>query len=156
MNKLIHHAALALALAVASISASAQGQVSVKFAPKMTDVPRDLPDRESMEYLFTEHLKELAAKLPAGQELKVQFTDIDLAGEVFPRVAVQNIRVMRDWPRLKFNYQIEQDGKVLRSGERELKDMNYQMTYHGFRNDSYGYEKQLLDEWFHKDVLAAR
>jgi hypothetical protein len=159
MKKLIHHAAMALALAAVSVSALAG--VKVTFAPpeKMTDVPRDKPDRESMEFLFTEHLNKLASQLPAGQELKVEFTDIDLAGDVFPRVAVQNIRVMKgraDWPRLKIRYSVEQDGKVLRSGERELKDMNYQMSYHGFRNDIYGYEKQLLDDWFKKDVLAAR
>jgi hypothetical protein len=53
-------------------------------------------------------------------------------------------------------YSIEQDGKVLRSGERELADRNYQLSVNSYRNEMYSYEKQMLAEWFKKDVLAGQ
>jgi hypothetical protein len=143
----------------ASTVASAAATVSFVSPEKMTDVPRFSSDRESMEMAFREHLDQLAAKLPTGQELKVEFLDIDLAGDVFPRVPVRDIRVMKgraDWPRMHLRYTIEQDGKVLRSGDRELADSNYLMGSNFYRSELYGYEKQLLDDWFRKDVLAAR
>ena len=126
---------------------------------KMTDVPHNFRDRENMEYQFREHLDQLAAKLPAGQELKVDFLDIDLAGDEFPRVAVQNIRVLKgqaDWPRLHLRYSIEQDGRVVSSGERQLANPSYLMTVNRYGSDMYSHEKQMLDDWFYKDIQPRR
>ena len=109
--------------------------------------------------VFRDHLNELASKLPAGQELKVEFIDIDLAGDVFPRVPVRDIRVMKgqaDWPRMHLRYSIEQDGKVLRSGDRELSDPNYLMGSRSYNQDLYGHDKQMLDDWFRKEIMPAR
>lgn len=159
MNKLILQAAVAIALSAASVHAFAGATVTYVNPDKMTDVPKFDSELESMEALFREHVDMLAARLPAGQELKVEFLDIDLAGDVFPRVPVQDVRIMRgraDWPRIHLRYSVEQDGKVLRSGERRLADMNYLMGYNRYNNDLYGHEKQMLDDWFRKDVLAAR
>ncbi|SFU93497.1 DUF3016 domain-containing protein [Pseudoduganella namucuonensis] len=159
MNKLILQAAMALAFTAASGYACAGATVTYVNPDKMTDVPRFNSELESMEALFREHVDKLAAKLPAGQELKVEFLDIDLAGDVFPRVPVQDVRIMRgraDWPRIHLRYSVEQDGKVLRSGERRLADAAYLMGYNHYNNELYGHEKQMLDDWFRKDVLAAR
>jgi hypothetical protein len=159
MSHLIRNAVAAIGGMIACAIASAAATVSFIHPEKMTDVPRFGSDLESMEMIFREHIDELAAKLPAGQELKVEFLDIDLAGDVFPRVAVRDIRVLKgmaDWPRMHLRYSIEQDGKVLRSGDRELADPNYLMGSSSFRNEIYVHEKKLLDEWFKKDVLAQR
>lgn len=159
MSKFIGKACLVVAGLVAAASASAAATVTYINPEKMTDVPRFASDRESMEMIFREHLNQLAAKLPAGQELKVEFLDIDLAGDVFPRVPVRDIRVMKgqaDWPRMHLRYSIEQDGKVLRSGDRELADPNYLMGSRSYNQDLYGHEKQMLDDWFRKEIVPAR
>lgn len=159
MKHLIRRAGLAICGLIACGVASAAATVSFVHPEKMTDVPHFSSDLESMEMIFSEHIDELAAKLPAGQELKVEFLDIDLAGDVFPRVAVRDIRVMKgraDWPRMHLRYSIEQDGKVLRSGERELADPNYLMNSSTFRNEIYSHEKKLLDDWFRKEGLVTR
>jgi hypothetical protein len=151
-------AAMALLL-LTSAGACAAAKVTYVNAEKMTDVPRFASELEAMEAAFSEHIETLAAKLPAGQELTVEFLDIDLAGEVFPRVPVRDVRVLKgraDWPRMHLRYRIEQDGKVLRSGDREIADPNYLMGSNRYERDLYGHEMQLLDDWFRKEILAAR
>ena len=158
MNKLIPYLTFAVLCMVASASASAAATVTYVNPDKMTDVPRDKRDREKMEEDLLEHFNKLAAKLPAGQELKVEILDIDLAGDVFPRVAIQNVRVFRgrgDFPHIHLRYRIEQDGKLISSGERELTDMAYMMGFNRYRDDLFGHEKQLLDDWFRKDVVSS-
>jgi hypothetical protein len=159
MNKFIRNAGAAAAFLLASTSALAAATVTFINPEKMTDVPRFSSDRESMEMTFRDHLNALASQLPAGQELKVEFIDIDLAGDVFPRVPVRDIRVMKgqaDWPRMHIRYSIEQDGKVLRSGDRELSDPNYLMGSRSYNQDLYGHDKQMLDDWFRKEIMPAR
>jgi len=152
MKKLIHAALLMLVAA----SASAAANVTFVEIDKMTDVPHDFHKREDMQFLFREHLNLLSEKLPAGQVLKVDFLDIDLAGDEFPRVAVRDIRVLKgqaDWPRMHLRYRIEQDGKVVGSGESKLSDPGYLMGVNRYDRDLYGHEKQMLDDWFKKEVL---
>lgn len=159
MVKLFPYAAL-IAIAVAG-SAHASAALTLNFADtkNMTDVPRYQADREIMEEQFRELFDTLSSRLPAGQQLKVDIIDVDLAGEVFPRVAIQNVRVMNgrtDPPRIELRYSIEQDGKVLGSGERKLVNYGYQ---HGFNSDSdevFSHEKQLIKDWFHKEFRVPR
>ena len=159
MRGLTCGAAMALLFLLTSAGASAAAKVSYVEAEKMTDVPRFASEREAMEATFREHIETLAAKLPAGQELTVEFLDIDLAGDVFPRVPVRDIRVLKgqaDWPRMHLRYSLEQDGKVLRSGDQEIADPNYLMGSNRYQQELYGHEKHLLDDWFRKQILAAR
>ena len=154
----LKRAAIVIASLIIATGASAAATVSFINPEKMTDVPHFSSDLESMETVFREHLDELASRLPAGQELKVEFVDIDLAGDVFPRVAIRDIRVMKgraDWPRMHLRYSIGQDGKVLRSGDGEIADPNYLMGSSTYNNELYGHEKKLLDDWFRKEGLAA-
>lgn len=144
---------------IATGMASAAVTVNYVNTDKMTDVPRFETERRSMEIDFREFFEELAKKLPAGQDLKLDILDIDLAGDVFPRVPIRDVRVTKgsyDFPRIHLRYSIEQDGKVLRSGERELADRNYQLNVNSYRNEMYNYEKQMLSEWFKKDILAGQ
>ncbi len=149
-------------LAVASLmlaQAAIAANVSYVNPEKMTDVPRHQGDREAMEKIFTEHLATLEARLPKGQQLTVEVLDIDLAGDVFPRVAIQDVRVMKDTgdrPAMHLRYRIEQDGKVVSSGERELSSFGYLSTSNRYGTDLYAHEKQMLDDWFRKDVLPRR
>jgi len=159
MSKIIIQAAAGLALLAASAGAFAGATVTFVDIAKMSDVPRHIKDRESMEYIFREHINRLSEKLPAGQVLKVDFLDIDLAGDEFPRVAVRDIRVLKgtaDWPRIHLRYSVEENGQVIRSGEEKLADPNYQMHTNFYDREIYSYEKQMLDDWFKKSVLPAR
>lgn len=152
-------AAAAIIFAAATASAAAEANVTYVKTAEMTDVPRHYKDLETMEYTFTEFLKQLSEKLPAGQVLKVEFLDIDLAGDVFPRVPVRDIRVTKgqaDWPRIHLRYSIEQDGKIISSGEKKLADPNYQMSFNRYNQELYAYEKQMLDNWFRKEILPAK
>jgi hypothetical protein len=159
MSTFILKAAAGAVLLAASAGALAAATVTFVNIAEMTDVPHHPKDRETMEYAFREHLNHLSERLPAGQVLKVEFLDIDLAGDEFPRVAVRDIRVIKsqtDRMSMHFRYSIEQDGQVLRSGERNLHDAAYTLGANYYDREQYGYEKQMLDDWFRKDVLPAR
>jgi hypothetical protein len=100
-----------------------------------------------------QHFDKLAAALPAGQQLKVDVTDIDLAGETSPtRFHGRDVRVLKgraDWPRMNLSYSITQGDKVIKSGQEKLSDMDYQHSRSHYANDdALRYEKNMLDQWF--------
>ena len=105
-----------------------------------------------------QHFDKLGAQLPQGQELKVEVLDIDLAGQIEPRSrGTHDIRVLRggaDWPMIQLRYSIESQGKVLKSGEKRVADMNYLQNHINkyAANEPLRYEKRMLDDWF-KAVL---
>lgn len=159
MKTMLRATGLAALLLTAGLAVA--GTATVTYGPldKMTDVPRFASDREGMEEHFREHVARLAEQLPAGQQLKVEFVDIDLAGDQFPRVAIQDVRVLKgraDWPRMELRWSVEQDGTVVNSGTSKVADPNYLMSSKRYDNEMYGYEKEMLDDWFRKEVLKKR
>lgn len=148
------------AVAALLASSAVMAQVSVTYVKPedFSDVPRGVIDRDRTLKDFTDYFKTLDKKLPAGQQLKIEVLDIDLAGRLYPRRAADDIRVMNggaDWPRMQLKYTLEQDGQVLRSGEEQLSNMNYQQGRLGgyFDSDPLRYEKQMLDDWFNKSIV---
>lgn len=107
--------------------------------------------RESTFYNLEEHIAKLAEKLPEGQVLKIDVTDVDLAGDTMAG-GIDQIRIVKDiyFPRINFSYQlVSTDGNVIESAEVILKDMSFLMGSRlRYRNESLGYEKNMLDEWF--------
>ena len=103
---------------------------------------------------LTEHLTELAAKLPETQTLKIKVTDVDLAGDIRYMVGPNNqtLRVVDDlyFPRMEFSYQVlDSNQKVLKSGDENIKDMSFNSGIQRSKStESYHYEKQLLSDWF--------
>lgn len=99
---------------------------------------------------FEKHFSKLAEKLPEGQVLKINVTDVDLAGDA--KFNMERIRIVKDiyFPRIEFSYQVvDSEGNILRSGEENLKDMSFMMRGGPkYSNDLLGYEKRMLDEWF--------
>lgn len=97
------------------------------------------------------HIAELAEQLPEGQTLKMDVTDVDLAGDV-RFGTMDRIRVVKEMysPRLEFSYKlVGKDGKVIKSGQENIRDMTFMSgSLLKYRNDSFGYEKKLLDDWF--------
>ena len=126
-----------------------ENYVDMPFAPWEKDtVMKDLQG----------HFNKLGAKLPQGQDLKVEVLDIDLAGQIEPRSrGTHDLRILRgraDWPTIQLRYSIESQGKVVKSGEARVNDMNYLQNHINrySANESLRYEKRMLDDWF-KTVL---
>ncbi len=100
---------------------------------------------------FEKHFAKLASKLPEGQVLKIDVTDVDLAGDTHAG-GINRMRIVKEIysPRMNFSYQLENaDGSEVTAGEIKLKDMNFMSTSNlRYRHESLGYEKKMLDEWF--------
>jgi len=106
---------------------------------------------------FEKHFAKLAATLPEGQTLKIDVTDVDLAGDTNAG-GINRMRIVKHMysPRMNFSYQLlDADGKVIQSEEVVLKDMNFMSGSNlKYRNKSLGYEKKMLDDWFEETFKA--
>ena len=109
--------------------------------------------RERTFKTLEKHLTKLAARLPETQLLKVNVTDLDLAGRI-DYVSNNSIRVVKeiDIPSIEFSYQLlNADESVDKSGEVDLKDMNFMRhTSLKYNHESLSYEKRMLESWFYK------
>jgi hypothetical protein len=140
--------------------AHAAGKVEVSYVEpdKFADLGWGTMDRERALQQMTRVLEEFAARLPDGQTLKFEVTDIDLAGEQRPGRA-QDLRVLRgmaDWPVVSFRYTLLAGNSTVKSGEAKVYDMAYQ---HG-TIDSVGtnlpYERRMLRKWFAENIGPVR
>ena len=146
------------AAGVAALTAgAAQAGATVTYidADKFIDVPFSPVDRERVLKQLTEHFERLGKQLPAGQDVKIEVTEIDLAGRIeHTRRAGNEIRLLTggaDWPRMHLRYTLTQDGKVVNSGEADLASLNYLHDMNMYSSgESLRHEKQMIDEWFGK------
>src|ERR1035437_3489322 len=94
-------AAAGLLLISASVS-GATFTVTFTKPENYADMPRSPADKEQVLQGLKEHLTKLGARLPPDQDLTLEITDIDLAGELKPNVRHANeIRILKgnaDWP----------------------------------------------------------
>jgi hypothetical protein len=138
--------------------------VSVTFtkSDQYIDVPFSPSDREDTLKTLRQHFEKLGAKLPAGQDFKVEVLDVDLAGRVEPsRMSAANeLRVLRggaDWPMIQLRYTVEADGKTIKQGEARLTDLNYLRHMNRYPSgEPLRYEKAMIDDWFAKEVAASK
>ncbi len=152
--------ALAALLVLAATTGAAWAQVSVSYVKpdEFIDMPHGQIDRDRVLKEFTQYFATFDKKLPAGQQLKIEVLDIDLAGRLWPRRSGgDDIRIMNggaDWPHMKLRYTLEENGAVLRSGESDLSNMMYQQRATRLSDsDPMRYEKQMIDDWFEKTIL---
>lgn len=107
--------------------------------------------RENIFKDFEKHFAQLAEKLPEGQVLKINVTDVDLAGDTLAG-GINRIRIVKDiyFPRINFTYQlVSADGTEIDAAQVSLKDMNFMASSRlRYRHESLGYEKKMLDDWF--------
>ena len=100
---------------------------------------------------FEKHFTKLAEKLPEGQILKIDVTNVDLAGDTYVG-GINLLRIVEDiyFPRMDFSYQlINADGGEVVSGKVKLRDMNFLRRNNlRYNRDSLSYEKRMLDDWF--------
>lgn len=120
---------------------------------------RQAQSRASALAEFDRWFAEMGARyLPAGQSLRVEVLDIDLAGDFEPwRSDWQDVRFLRDTtpPRIHLRWQLEQGGTLLRRGDARLSDMNYLWDPRG-RGDSrrFVHDKLLIQDWFRKTFAS--
>lgn len=157
MNTFIKGVLAGLAVLAAG-AASAATTVTFVEPDKFVDVPFSPIERERMLAELRGHFEKLGARLPAGQDLRIEVLDVDLAGITRPTASRPDMRFLTggaDWPSLRVRYAVEQDGQVLKSGEDRLTDMTYMQHLNPYPSDtSLRYEKRMIDQWFNKKVLA--
>jgi len=107
--------------------------------------------RENVFDQFEKHFIKLAATLPENQILKVEVTDLDLAGDTH-LAGVSQMRVINERypPSITFSYQlIDAKGKVVVSDEVVLRNRSFMSSSNlKYRNQALGHEKKMLDDWF--------
>jgi hypothetical protein len=154
-------ALIAASLGAPSVSLAA-GQVQVTWIEpeKFADIGRGVLDRERSLRTLADHLQALGSRLPDGQSLNIEVTDVELAGELEPFTRFhQEVRVLRgraDWPRISLRYTLSQGERMLARGAADLSDPNY--LYRSPRLDqghSLAYEKRMLDDWLTSLVASA-
>jgi Protein of unknown function (DUF3016) len=151
-------------LATGITPALAGGAIEVAFTDHARYADAGLTPHERSVNLagLAEHLKRLAARhLPDGQTLAIEVLDVDLAGA--PRLlhkTATELRIVRggaDWPRIELRYTLSSDGRTLRSGSERLVDLNYQRRGSAVgTSEPLGYEKRLIDDWFHARFVEGR
>ncbi|GAA5134817.1 DUF3016 domain-containing protein [Thalassotalea piscium] len=103
-----------------------------------------------------QHFNKLAEQLPQGYMLKIEVSDLDLAGDV-NQGGINRLRIVKDifYPRIDFSYQLLSADKVVVSeNEIKLKDMNFLMRNSSrYNSSSLAHEKKMLDSWF-KDTFT--
>jgi len=158
MKTVIRHLAAAGLLALGAGAAFAGTTVNYVEPDRFSDVPFATWERDEVLKDLSEHFARLGAELPPGQNLRIEVKDIDLAGREYPSRGARDLRVVRsngvDWPRIDLQYTLEQDGRVLRSGDAQLRDMSFMdriMRAHD--SDSLRYEKRMIDDWFYSAIL---
>lgn len=143
-----------------ALAAQAAGQVDIRFTEpeRFADAGTTALERERTQRSLAQYLQRLGERLPDGQTLKVEITDIDLAGWLRPG-RIEEVRVLRggaDWPRIQLRYELQEAGRTVKAGEEELKDLNYMASLRRIHDGDLPYEKRLLADWFDARFAAPR
>jgi hypothetical protein len=152
---------IALSLATRCTTAKSMddpaSRVSVTFiAPdKFTDARRAELEPTSAGVLreLEKFLIDIAAPyVPANMKLNIRVTDIDLAGdfELFRGPQADQVRITKGLypPRIALEFELlDGAGKIVKSGKRNLTDIDYQLRSVYPREDYLRYEKDILRDW---------
>ena len=136
------------------VAASAQAAVTVKFvkSDSFVDIGRwsGRPDETLKE--IEEHLQAQAAKyLTGSQDLVIEVTDINLAGEEEPWGRhMDRLRILRQVtiPTMDLTFKLSEGSKLLKEGKAHVVDMNYMDRFNRYSpSDQLRFEKRMLDNW---------
>lgn len=103
------------------------------------------------------HLRKCAAdRLPAGERLDIEITDIRRAGRYEPfHHANPDVRVVRDIypPAIDLSFKVlSADGTVVSEGARKLRDAAFMDRGNAVgASDPLRYEKALIDDWLRRE-----
>ena len=165
MRSLWIWASVALLLALSAVAQEPTAQmVTVNFVQpnRFTDVDvrrtYSRPDRNPHLHSLRKYLESRATRyLANGQSLRIDFTDIDLAGDFEPQIdpALHDVRIVSRLypPRLKFNYSLRSaDGATLKLGEADLRDLAFDFGTSGNTSDALRFEKRMLAKWMKQEL----
>jgi len=157
MKNVIRTLAVSGLLALAAGSASADVTVNYIEQERFSDLPFTPWERESVLKELTGHFAKLGAKLPPGQNLRIDVRDVDLAGREYPGRGARDLRIVKngaEWPRIDLRYTIESNGQVVRSGDAQLRDMSFMdRTNRSTGSDFLRFEKRMIDDWFYSEIM---
>lgn len=112
------------------------------------------PNQSYLDQLSKHIMKKAASYLAENEQLNIAITDIDMAGGFEPwNTPGNDIRMIRHIypPKIVLSYQLKgAEGKVLKEGNVQLIDLNYQLNATFNSADVMRYEKALMDEWLEK------
>ncbi|MGJ7507370.1 DUF3016 domain-containing protein [Variovorax sp. GT1P44] len=157
-------AAAILALGTSASVSAADLSVVFVHPEKYTDAVYahpygDAAERDVVLRDVERHFMRLADRgLAAGDSLRIEVLDIDLAGwfEPWRFRGYDNVRILRDitWPRFKLRYTLTRDGQPVASAEEQVLALNYLMTVNPYSpEDRLRYEKAMLDDWFDQRIV---
>ncbi|MBZ9612472.1 DUF3016 domain-containing protein [Rheinheimera maricola] len=151
-------------LTVLATTAVQAGEVKVTWQEpeKFTDIRPANDNRKAYRARvikkFEGFFTDMASDLPQGYQWDITVTDIDLAGDVdyFAGGAGNALRIVKDIysPAIKFNYVLrDKHGEEVANGEEKLRDMSFmQQLRSSNSNEEFRYEKQMLQDWFKKEL----
>lgn len=153
---------LVAALLVCAAGAASAGTVDVQLInpARYSDAGNAAWEEQDNAQALARHLQALGQKwLPAGQQLKVELLDIDLAGTVRygGREPVRVARGGADFPRMHLRYTLQAPGRAAVSGEEHLADLDYtrRIGQHRAAREDLFYEKRMLEDWFRQRFALA-
>jgi len=163
LNTLVHrlHETAAIALIVITGCAAAADEsvsrVSVAFVEpeKFTDARRAELEPTSSGVLreLEKFLIETGARyVPESMRLNIRVTNVDLAGdfELFRGPQADQVRIIKGLypPHIVLEFEVvDSTAKVVKSGKRDLTDIDYQLRSVYPREDYLRYEKDILRDW---------
>lgn len=157
---------LTLVVGTASGETGATDRVTVSWAPdsQLTEIKQNpshhgwLRPNEWKRQLAKSLRRDAQRVLPAGDRLHVKITDIKLAGDFEPWRGPnsQDIRIIKDIypPRMDLHFTLtDADGKVLREGNRKLRDLAFLQHPIGpfSSTDPLRYDKRLIRDWVQRE-----
>jgi hypothetical protein len=153
-----------LLLSLPSISQEAPVQVQYLHAEDFADVGNHRFSDERLRAAYLEQLqvhlvRQAAALLGAGERLSVSITELDMAGEFesWRPPPSGDTRVVKDVypPRIDLSFRLAAgDGKVVKEGERLLRDPAFLQRANRHPDDPLRYEKALIDRWLEQELKA--
>lgn len=148
------------ALVVAAGAANADVQVHFVSPEKFSDTKDNYGFRQpDVLNDIQAHLVAQAEKRLPGRDVRIDVTDVDLAGEVEPLWHhSQWLRVMRSVtsPSIELSWEVRDGDKVVQQGKTRLRDMNYQDGFNSYSSgDPLRYEKRMIDRWMQREFSPA-
>jgi hypothetical protein len=165
INKLSAIAFLLIAgCATAAPVAESVSRISVAFVEpeKFTDARRAELERTSTGILgeLQKFIIMTGARyVPENMKLNIRVTDIDLAGdfELFRGPQADQVRITKGLypPRIALEFELtDSAATVVKSGKRDLTDINYQLRSVYPREDYLRYEKDILRDWLRAELAV--
>lgn len=145
----------------------AQGPVSVSWQnpEQFTEIRQSRNRYEARRGNWVEQLAQYVRtrgqrRLPPGERLDVDITDIKRAGDFEPWHGSQynDTRFVRDIypPKIALSFKrLDANGQVIEEGQRTLRDMSFMMGPRtASDSDPLRYEKRLIDDWLHDEFKS--